>query len=287
MPYFSLDTLPSTAVAGRMKYETGWQRYGRRLRRTVLYYSFSGSLRFTIDKKAILLPPQTALLLDKGTTYSVYAEEDCDYCYFHFDLKETTEKELYFTKPEKVGTVGRLPARESGFSLPVATPLSAPREQLEHLAVSALRHAPCTRIFDKTRLDVALLRLLLLLGESYVLPRTDSPASKSRSTYLAIRDYIEAHYPEPLSLSSVSTEMNVSPQYAARIFRKHAGESVTAYIQSVRISKAQELLRYTPLSISEISFAVGFSSPYYFARSFQRHTGVSPSNFRRSAREEL
>ena len=286
MPYFSIDALPSTAVAGRIKYETGWQRFGRRLKRPALYYSFSGSLRFTIGKKSVLLPPRTALLLDKDTSYSVLAEENCDYCYFHFELSETTAHAVS-EEADDAPSVGLLRPREKGFFLPAATPLTAPREQLEHLAVSALRHVPCTRVFDKTRLDLALLRLLLLLGESYTRPDSDSPGLKSRNTYLAIRDYIEAHYPENPSLASISADMGVSPQYAARIFRKHAEESVTSALQRVRIEKAQELLRYTPLPIGEISFAVGFSSPYYFTRVFHRFTGVSPSAFRRSAREEL
>lgn len=287
MPIFSLDSLPQTLIAGRMKYETGWQKQGRRLKRPALYYVFSGILRFSLGLQNVSLPAGTAVLLEEDTAYSVCAVEDCDYCYFHFTMSRTEEDKLYFTKSDSHPLIGQLQPRETGFFLPSATPINASREQVEHLAVSALRHAPCSHTFDKTRLDLALLRIMLLLSENYTVPTEESPAPKSKNTYLAMRDYIEAHYPEPLSLSSLSEEMSISPQYAARVFRRHAGQSVTAFIQNVRIGKAQELLRSTPLSISEISYAVGFSSPYYFTRLFSRTVGASPSDFRRAAREEL
>lgn len=287
MPIYSLESLPDTLIAGRMKYETGWQKQGRKLKKSALYYIFSGELCFSLPNETIRLPPGTAVLLEKDTAYSVRAAEDCDYCYFHFIMSELKQEELHFMKSGDDLHAVKLRPRETGVFIPPATPINVSREQVEHLAVSALRHVPCSREFDKTRLDLTLLRLLLLIGEDSATPMRDAPALKSKNTYLAMRDYIEAHYPEPLSLAIVSERMNVSSQYAARVFRRHAGQSVTTFLQNVRLGKAQELLRYTPLSVSEISYAVGFSSPYYFTRTFRRIVGTSPSAFRRAAREEL
>lgn len=283
MMRLSLSSLPETYAAGRIRYEKGWQKSKRHLNRPALYYIYSGSLRFTLDGRSILLLPGTAFLLTRGYDYAVRAEEDCDYCYFHFSMPESTEEEIYIEKPKS--TV--LPARETSLSLPVAEPIKTEREQVEHLAAMALKYASCSKQYDKARLDLTLLRLFLLLGEELRAPTDGWGTGQSRSTYLAMRDYIESHYTDALSLSAVSRETGISPQYAARVFRRHAGQSVTAYIQGVRLRKSREMLRYTPLKIAEIAYAVGFSSPYYYSRLFTRTFGTSPTDFRRAAREEL
>ncbi|MEM6985454.1 MAG: AraC family transcriptional regulator, partial [Pseudomonadota bacterium] len=45
--------------------------------------------------------------------------------------------------------------------------------------------------------------------------------------------------------------------------------------------EAQRLLRFTGLSIAEVSYALGFTDPSYFSRMFKRMTGVTPRNMRK------
>lgn len=287
MPTFSLASLPDTVHAGRIRYELGWANSRSGLHRPALYYIFSGKLGFTLGEKSVLLCPGDAFLLLRDTAYSVRAEEDCDYCYFHFHLPELQTDALHFEKPSEPFKRNPLPPRETGFYLPAAKPIAAPKEAIEHLAVMALRHAATTQPFDKARLDLTLLRLLLLLAENARDPAFDSGTTQSRTTYLTIREYIEAHYTEPLSLSEIAQKTEISPQYASRVFRRYAECSVTAFVQHTRLSKSEELLRYTSLSVSQIAYAVGFSSPYYYCRLFRKHFGITPTDFRRAAKEEL
>lgn len=56
------------------------------------------------------------------------------------------------------------------------------------------------------------------------------------------------------------------------------------YVAMVRISRAQNLLATSALSISKVGLEVGFADAAYFARVFARHTGQSPSHFRRAQR---
>ncbi|MBQ8356675.1 MAG: helix-turn-helix domain-containing protein [Clostridia bacterium] len=280
---FSLDTLPEALYVGRIRYEAGWQNSRGEPHRPGLYYVYSGRMRFSVNGESILLTSGTALLLDRGYPYTVAAEDDCDYCYFHFMVHDPSNRELHFEKC----TGSSLPPRQRTLSLPLAKPLTPPREQAEHLAHMILQHAACEEAFDKVRLDLSLLRLLLLLGEDTTEKKSDVSHTRSKNTYLAIREYIESHYAEELSLSQISERMDISPQYAARIFRQFAGRSVTTFIQQVRLRQSEELLRHSSLSISQIAFAAGFSSPYYYSRLFSRTYGTTPTAFRRAAREEV
>ena len=50
------------------------------------------------------------------------------------------------------------------------------------------------------------------------------------------------------------------------------------------MAEAARLLRYTDLTVGEISFRVGFTDPLYFSRAFKRQTGLPPQAYRESVR---
>jgi AraC-like DNA-binding protein len=58
------------------------------------------------------------------------------------------------------------------------------------------------------------------------------------------------------------------------------GVNVSDYIQNIRLEKAKSLLQETRLTISEIAYATGFSSPNYFSTSFKVKFKKSPKEFR-------
>ena len=58
------------------------------------------------------------------------------------------------------------------------------------------------------------------------------------------------------------------------------GISVSEHINNFRLEKSKELLLNSNKNISEIAFAVGFSSLYYFSTVFKSKYGVSPKDFR-------
>ena len=61
--------------------------------------------------------------------------------------------------------------------------------------------------------------------------------------------------------------------------------SCTDYITMLRMEKAKQMLWRTKKSITEIAFAVGYSSSQYFGNVFRRFAGISPGEFRRKYRE--
>ena len=68
------------------------------------------------------------------------------------------------------------------------------------------------------------------------------------------------------------------------IFKTQTGLTPNDYLQRARVEKAQEQLRQTNLSVTQIALATGFSSGQYFSTVFARYTGVSPTAFRKGAK---
>ena len=99
--------------------------------------------------------------------------------------------------------------------------------------------------------------------------------------YDEILKYLEQHYQEDLSLSSVAERFSLSPGYFSTIFKKKAGHNFVHYLTSLRIREAKRLLLETQMTISEVALAVGYSSASFFIRSFKKTEGISPSEYRK------
>jgi two-component system response regulator YesN len=103
--------------------------------------------------------------------------------------------------------------------------------------------------------------------------------SSNYSVYL-VKQYIEDHYGEDLSLNLLADLVYLSPNYLSNMFTKVTGSSLNRYIRQFRMEKARSLLVESNMKISEIGAAVGFTSTSYFIRTFQKVYGVTPVSYR-------
>lgn len=96
-----------------------------------------------------------------------------------------------------------------------------------------------------------------------------------------MREYIDTHYAEDISLEHVATQAGISPYYASHLFKEFSGYSPMQYVMRRRISEAQSLLLTTKLPIADIAGQIGFDSPNHFSTIFSKHTGYAPSIYRK------
>lgn len=83
-----------------------------------------------------------------------------------------------------------------------------------------------------------------------------------------------------LSVEDVARSLGISRMQLYRKVKAVLGTGVTDFIQSLRLTKARELLLDDKLTITEVAYELGFSSPSYFSTSFRAHYKLSPSEFR-------
>jgi AraC-like DNA-binding protein len=95
------------------------------------------------------------------------------------------------------------------------------------------------------------------------------------------RDLADRHYAEPLDLEALAAAAGVSRFHFLRSFASTYGRTPSAYLAERRIERAQDLLRATNLTVTEVCFAVGFSSLGSFSSRFRALVGESPSEFQR------
>ncbi|GLY29411.1 helix-turn-helix transcriptional regulator [Kineosporia sp. NBRC 101731] len=94
------------------------------------------------------------------------------------------------------------------------------------------------------------------------------------------RDLMDRDYASPLDVTALAQFALMSPGHFSRSFRAAFGESPYSYLMTRRIERAMALLRRGDLSVTEICFAVGFSSLGTFSSRFSELVGESPSAYR-------
>ena len=93
--------------------------------------------------------------------------------------------------------------------------------------------------------------------------------------------YMETNYPNPISVEQLADVVGLERTYLSTLFKEHTGTTPHAYLTSVRIKMAAELIRTDRYSMSEIAEAVGLA-PQNFARIFRREIGVTPLEYKRA-----
>ena len=106
------------------------------------------------------------------------------------------------------------------------------------------------------------------------------PAVPLSRHLLRVRDLIDRAYAERLDVAALARSASVSQAYFSRSFKSAFGETPHQYLMSRRMERAMALLRAGDLSVTEVCFAVGFSSLGSFSTQFRRFVGDSPSAYR-------
>ena len=95
--------------------------------------------------------------------------------------------------------------------------------------------------------------------------------------------YIEENYNQNISLGSLASVAFMSKYHFSRTFKEMTGISANKYLNVVRIREAKWFLRSKNLSVSQVSFKVGYNGITYFDRVFKNMVGCNPSDYKKKA----
>lgn len=136
---------------------------------------------------------------------------------------------------------------------------------------------------DALSLESELLALLELVFVRHGGLRPTVSASRDGSVTAKLRDYLEAHYREAVSLEELAALLQRHPRHLIEAFRNAYGVPPHTYLLQRRIREAKRLLvdGEKPL---EVALTLGFYDQAHFSGTFRRFTGVTPGRFLRATR---
>ena len=104
-------------------------------------------------------------------------------------------------------------------------------------------------------------------------------------TIYRVMDYIKSHFGSKITLEEIAASVYLSASHLSGLFRKETGQTISTYINHVRIEKSKQLLKTSETPIAQIGALCGFEDQSYFTRVFKQQTGLSPKKYRQNQAE--
>lgn len=102
----------------------------------------------------------------------------------------------------------------------------------------------------------------------------------SRGRLMRVRDYIEIHLDDRLTLTDLAGVACLSTYHFSRSFKLAVGVGPQRYVMQRRVERAKILMRRTRQPLASIALEVGFTDQSHLTQVFHRATGMTPGRFR-------
>ncbi|HKS29567.1 MAG TPA: helix-turn-helix domain-containing protein [Pyrinomonadaceae bacterium] len=259
-----------------------YYRRARRLRLTsearpdyALIIPLEGRLTATVSGEEIKAVPHVALLFNPGLAFSAASRE------------ETAVLMLTLAPAFVLDLAARLRLTLSGATVMFSSERVERDERLAQLARDLTSELIEAEAGQDVVITAQVEQMLVHLLRHHANVRRSDELELSRVGLVDRRirravEMMHAHMDRELPIEELASAAYLSPFHFARLFKKLTGASPHAYLASLRVQRAQQLLAETDLSISELSARVGYSSPSHFSKAFRQSTGLTPRAFRAS-----
>lgn len=233
----------------------------------LFFIVLSGQGTVTIDKETYLLHTGDHVFLDCRRPYAHESSEEdpWELLWVHFYGHAMDGYNEYF----------------SGHPLPPVfrpAPPSAFQALLEQILKLEQERADSRELLENSLLHQLVTAFLTFRASSA------SQGSGTLPKLQEIRQYLDEHYTEKLSLDELANRFYISKYHMSREFKKAFGTTLVSYLTAQRITRAKEMLRFTDLQIETIARECGIEDNSYFNKVFQKAEGITAREYRRKWR---
>jgi AraC-like DNA-binding protein len=95
-----------------------------------------------------------------------------------------------------------------------------------------------------------------------------------------VRDFLQDHHAEDISIEQVAAYVNLNPYYLIRVFAKNVGMPPHAYLLQVRLNYARKDLR-TAKPLFDVALDNGFYDQSHLTNAFKKFYGITPNEYRK------
>ena len=104
--------------------------------------------------------------------------------------------------------------------------------------------------------------------------------SRNEEYFNQFMGVLTRHYMQQRSVGFYAEQLNLTPKYLTTIIRKTSGRTAVQWIDDYVVLEAKNLLKYSTMSIQEISYYLNFPNQSFFGKYFKNHTGMTPTAYR-------
>lgn len=154
-------------------------------------------------------------------------------------------------------------------------------EELENYLYLLLKELCNNEVGSRYICKGLLLRIFRIISTKYEF----SLSKEQRKTmnwiiFEEIAEYIKRNYAD-ITIQDLVNNFHYQEDYFNRLIKSKTGLTYSAYVQQIRLEKAEQLLTTTSKRVDEIADIVGYHNKGYFYRIFQERYGMTPSKYRK------
>ncbi len=153
----------------------------------------------------------------------------------------------------------------------------------ERVVIKALRSSVADYIKKPLSLAYLRRRLSEILGGKWNYEHPANVETREEFILDGIAAYIRENYMKDLTLDKLAGMACMNRFKLSTAFKDRFDQSLTSYLNSIRVKNAVELLKNPSINITEIAHFIGYKSIEHFDRVFKAIYGVSPREYRKKA----
>lgn len=264
----------------------------------IIYLIKKGEMYLRENGREYLLCPGDFLLLDTAYYHEGYRSSYCEYYYIHFKqeslkrvegIREEEYVKLILSRHNdslKSDPFSYTTIEEDSLFLPKYYHIGSTGDYIKVscLLDEAVKHNKNHMDHYKIMCSLKVLEAFIETYRSYLLYTLQKSASVMPKSYHKVQrllEYLNSEYSAKITSEDIEEISGSNYDYINRVFKKMTNQTVFAYLNTVRINHAMELITTTNMKMSEVGQSVGFTDLYYFSKVFKKAVGVSPSNYNR------
>ncbi len=242
----------------------------------VFCYIEKGLQTFSHRKKAkYLTPPGGLIILNPGDAHTGEPADEYGFEY----------RAVYPTISHMQDALTELGCKRGDFNADMPF---FPKVRIDDLELAGYVRALHMSLTNETALMKSESLFLMVLVEAITRYAEVNPITKAlgkeRQAVKKACHYIRDRATEGITLTEVANYVNLSRYYFLRVFHEEVGMPPHAYLESVRIGKAKQLLE-KGLSLNQVAHDSGFSDQSHFTNRFKRLLGVTPGQYVQEIRD--
>ena len=244
----------NTISAGVAEADSDWHGSVQETPYSRLYFMLDGEFYINVRYgNKVSLPAGYVGLIPSGCSYSFRCQSYMKQIYFHLQLRDRSGIDV-------------LSKCRRPIVIPMGKECSTAAATVDAVSISETMQA-------EAFLYGVLSRITDVAGVS------EPVREYSKDVELAI-EYIKENLSARLRLSEIAVALHVAVSTLTRKFRREIGVSVSEYVDSLIMLKAEEEIRYSDRSVCDIGEMLGFCDQFYFSRRFKERYGKSPRAYR-------
>ncbi len=239
------------------------------------YYEFllflRGDATYLVENSTYKAQNGDIFITSPGELHTISFNSECDYCRYFIQIK----REWIMSFPYDL--LRRIDRRRPGENnrIPAAlTEKYALLEFYEKIYYYITHKLPESEVMVQTYI----IQFLAKINTIFKTELTHLDESGENKTVTRIKEYINRHFTENISLDELAGRFYMNKYHLCHIFKKETGLTIKEFINTRRIARAKSLLPEYK-SVSDLCSVCGFNDYSTFYKTFKRFTGVSPTEF--------